>query len=149
MSKMITQKITCPTCNNEQECSLYSSMNVTLNPLLKEKVSKNDYNNLLCEQCGEITHIEMDMLYHDMDKKFIVWCVPSGVTDYHRNQLPKKTNNEINQYFQNVVFTKNRLETYLAIDLCNQTGSPQNSNEIQVIHDKIKHIISYINNSNS
>lgn len=142
---MITQKITCPTCSNEQECSLYLSMNVTLNPLLKEKVSKNDYNNLKCEKCKSLTSIEIDMMYHDMDKKFIVWCVPGGVTDYHRNQLPKRTNNEINQYFQNVVFTKNRLETYLAVDLCNQTGSPKNSDEVTAIQEKVRTTIELIN----
>jgi hypothetical protein len=53
-------------------------VNVTLNPQLREKVFNDDLNRHQCPNCGTRSLIAVDLLYHDMSRKFAVWFCPEG-----------------------------------------------------------------------
>ncbi len=51
---------------------LYDSINVSLDPSLKDKLFKGEINSFMCEKCHEKAFMPMPLLYHDMDKPFMV-----------------------------------------------------------------------------
>ena len=76
MSLNSTQKIYCPKCSNCQEFEIWESVNVTLDPKLKEKVLNRNLMTFECDKCGYKAEGVYPLLYHDMDKKLIIYLVP-------------------------------------------------------------------------
>ena len=72
MSKTQTVKITCPKCGEEFDFTYYESINVTLNPELKDSVLYGNVFKAICPKCGCVTTVVHELLYHDMDHKFMI-----------------------------------------------------------------------------
>src|SRR4030042_2389546 len=81
MSKTFNEKIKCPNCGNEQEQIIYASINVELDPEIKEKLLHSEINFFKCVFCSKNTLIASDLLYHDPIKEFVIWFKPVGWTD--------------------------------------------------------------------
>ena len=73
MSKTRLIKKTCSKCNKEYEYNIFESVNVTLDPELREKVFSGEIYKTVCPHCGEVEVSAYPLLYHDMDKKFMVY----------------------------------------------------------------------------
>ena len=73
MSKIETHKRKCPTCGKEMEIILWDSINVSLSPELKDKVKDFSIFTAKCDRCGKSPVLEYKCMYHDMDKKLIIW----------------------------------------------------------------------------
>lgn len=78
MSSSIEQAITCPACGLKQTMQLWESVNVTLNPELKQRVLQRDLNHFACTGCGHRAAIASNLLYHDMERKLMLWLVPQA-----------------------------------------------------------------------
>jgi len=79
MSLSYKEKINCNKCSIEFEAPLYSSVNATENPELREQILSNTFFIKKCPKCGHTIQILHDLLYHDMDRKFMVWMkIPEG-----------------------------------------------------------------------
>ncbi|HEY1171741.1 MAG TPA: CpXC domain-containing protein [Verrucomicrobiae bacterium] len=78
MSSSIEQSITCPKCGQKQSCTLWESVNVTLNPELKQRVLQRELNQFTCTGCGHGASIATNLLYHDMERKLMLWLVPQA-----------------------------------------------------------------------
>lgn len=76
MSKVREATITCPDCNLAFPFAVWESCNVTLDPSMKSKVLSGSLFKATCPTCGEARHIEHACLYHDMDKRFMVYKMP-------------------------------------------------------------------------
>lgn len=143
MSKIIKQKIKCPKCNNEQECSLYSSMNVTLDPKLKEKISDNSFNLFECEKCKLKAPIGIECLYHNMDKggEFAVWYTPNGINESHK-KFTEMGNRflGVDSYTSRILFFKDRLGFILGVRLCETDGSPKTQDDVRKYYEEVKKI---------
>ena len=74
MSKTRLIKRTCEKCHKEFECDIYESVNVTLDPELREKVLSGEIYKTVCPNCGEVEVSAHPLLYHDMDKKFMIYA---------------------------------------------------------------------------
>ena len=72
MTLPVTENITCPECGHEQEFTIWRSLNVTLNPELKDPLIRGELTTFTCEACGETTHVVYGMLYHDMDQELMI-----------------------------------------------------------------------------
>ena len=72
MSKIRTIKLTCPECGEEFDFDVYESVNVTLDPDLKEKVLDGGIFSASCPKCGHTETLVHPFLYHDMDRKFMI-----------------------------------------------------------------------------
>ncbi len=72
MSKMQTIRGQCPNCRLEQEVVLWDSVNVSLNPELKEKVLSLDLLRLRCSGCQGILMLGYPMVYHDMGRPLMI-----------------------------------------------------------------------------
>jgi hypothetical protein len=70
MSLASMKLLNCPTCNHAQECLIYESVNVSLNPELKERFLNDDLNLFECENCNESCQIVFSgFIYHDSNEK--------------------------------------------------------------------------------
>ena len=72
MSLQKNTLINCNHCNHEQEINLYSSVNVTLDPDLKERVIRKKLNEKNCEKCNHTINVVSGFLYHDMQNKLLL-----------------------------------------------------------------------------
>lgn len=69
------ERIECPYCNHEQVFESYESINLTKNPELKEKIINEELFKMKCEKCGKEALIAFPCLFHDMDKKQLIWLI--------------------------------------------------------------------------
>ena len=68
----------CPKCAAKQSVMVYDTINVSLEPRLRDKLFNGEINFFQCEKCGERAFIPIPLLYHDMDKAFMVQFYPFG-----------------------------------------------------------------------
>src|SRR5438105_3430619 len=73
MSKPDTTSIKCPTCGHVSSITFWSSVNATLSPTLRQQIMSDDMRNHVCLGCGQNLVINTDLLYHDMNLKFMIF----------------------------------------------------------------------------
>ena len=56
---------------------MYNSVNVTLDPKLKDRVLNGDIFDWTCPKCGESLSVRYNLLYHDMDNKLQIYYSPT------------------------------------------------------------------------
>lgn len=78
MSPTISRQINCPECGAAQEATLLESVNVTVEPALKEKVFQGTVNAVPCLHCGREIRPVANLLYHDRNQNFMIWLRPDG-----------------------------------------------------------------------
>lgn len=77
MSDMEVVTITCPHCGKAHEFQLFKSVNVTLNPELKEKLLSRELFTFRCPSCGGTKLVFHACLYHDMQRHIMIQlCAP-------------------------------------------------------------------------
>ncbi len=62
----------CPYCQVVQEVNYYQSVNVTIDPELKQKVLSGTLNTTACKACNKEINIISGLLYHDMSKRIML-----------------------------------------------------------------------------
>jgi hypothetical protein len=78
MSQQKTYSIKCPECDHDQEVALYESINIGLEPVLRDALLANEVNNIQCDSCGFEFRVEKTLLYNDPPREFMVYCVPES-----------------------------------------------------------------------
>lgn len=78
MSIIKEGKAICSHCSNTTAISVYASINVAQNPELKAKVMDGSLFLWECPSCGTINLSKYETLYHDPEKKLMVWLMPKG-----------------------------------------------------------------------
>lgn len=73
MSKTIQAEVTCSRCDHNYDLVVYSSVNVTINPELKESVMTEAIFKSTCIHCDFMNYGVHDILYHDMDRKYMIY----------------------------------------------------------------------------
>lgn len=78
MSEFTVEKLSCRQCGTPVEVTLWNSVNVTSNPELKEKVLSGDIFLAHCPNCGVEMTLLHELLYHDMEKRHMIWLTRPG-----------------------------------------------------------------------
>lgn len=73
MSQLRKERIECPECHQEGEFDLWTSVNVDLDPELREKIFSDELFMYHCPHCGKVTGIPAGTLYHDMKHRFMLF----------------------------------------------------------------------------
>lgn len=73
MSHFQERVLECPVCRAKFPARIWSSVNVSLDPHLKEEVMEGRLNQLKCSDCGYSGRSRDPFLYHDMDKKLMFY----------------------------------------------------------------------------
>lgn len=76
MTMLTVREIECPECHLKQEVEIWESVNVSLDPNLKRKLFEGHINFLKCQKCAHEFPIDVPLLYHDMEKQFLVQYIP-------------------------------------------------------------------------
>lgn len=66
----------CSKCGEQQEITVYKSINVSENPELKERVKDGSLFLWKCNSCGQANLAKYDTLYHDPSNRIMVWLLP-------------------------------------------------------------------------
>ena len=69
-------KATCPDCKKEFPFEVWQSVNVQLNPEMREKVLDHSIFNFKCPECGLEAHTDYPFLYNDMKNGFMIQYCP-------------------------------------------------------------------------
>ena len=72
MSVIEKKEIKCPNCGNPITINAYTSINVKLEPELREKVLSGKIFEYTCEHCYHHGHMGYPFLYHDPNNKFLI-----------------------------------------------------------------------------
>ncbi|MEA2734598.1 MAG: hypothetical protein QOE14_1049, partial [Humisphaera sp.] len=76
MSRPIQENIPCPGCNQASPFTMWASLNVTLDPDKKPLLIDGELFRFRCPHCGAVTQVAYPMLYHDMERQFMIWMAP-------------------------------------------------------------------------
>ncbi|WP_124058720.1 CpXC domain-containing protein [Vaginisenegalia massiliensis] len=72
-----TVNLTCPVCNQEVEWSITTRLNTRENPNLKKDLLAGKLFDFECPVCGAKRQLETTFLYHDPDKKLMIFLIPN------------------------------------------------------------------------
>lgn len=67
MTRPVMKKVTCPNCGTEDDFTIFTSINVTINPELQKKMENGELFIWECPKCGKKYICIYPFLYHDMD----------------------------------------------------------------------------------
>src|ERR1700721_1075561 len=78
MTMIHTMPLTCPRCGKESRTAVYNSVNVSVNPALKEQLLSGSLMKWQCEACGDRRLNAFPLLYHDADQGILIqWLHPA------------------------------------------------------------------------
>lgn len=76
MSEITKQTIACPKCGRMIQIDVWDSIDIPYDIEQKEKVLKNTFFKVSCEDCKITFPIAYKCLYNDMEQKYLIWLVP-------------------------------------------------------------------------
>ncbi len=76
MSKCRIERFTCPECGTEGEYRVWDTINVDLDPDLKEKLLSQELFDWECPGCGQHFSLPYSMIYHDMHRNYMIFFSP-------------------------------------------------------------------------
>ncbi len=77
MSRPQTIPVTCPKCQRDFQLKKWDSINVSINPEIKERILKHDFFHEACAHCGHSFQIIYPCLYHDTQQKLLIYLLPN------------------------------------------------------------------------
>lgn len=72
MSMQSKRMVVCNQCHQSFEVTVWDSVNASLDPVLKSKVTNDELFIFECPHCGKKYYFKYDFLYHDMDAQLMV-----------------------------------------------------------------------------
>lgn len=66
-------EVTCSDCGSTQPFTTWQTLNAQLNPDAKEALMQGELTRLTCTKCGSATDVVYPLLYHDSDRKLMIW----------------------------------------------------------------------------
>ena len=97
------ETVKCPKCGTEQQFRIYPSVNVRLNPELREKILDFSLPDMLCQGCGETVKMYYDLLYHDSDRNLAIWLAfPECGTNLDGDEAfgPEYTSRQVRDWWE-------------------------------------------------
>ncbi|MCD9853410.1 CpXC domain-containing protein [Epilithonimonas sp. JDS] len=134
LNNKITQN--CPHCNFEQELEYYQTVNITLQPELKNKVLSGKMNENICSNCKKEINIVSGFLYHDMKNQIMLEL---SMTDEEVNDEGKNKIIE-NMVTQGYIYRK-VYEYEKLIEKINIFDSKLNDLVVEKVSNKMKNML--------
>lgn len=76
MSRSSVEIVACPNCGTQSEFTIYQSVNVTLEPKLKQEIPDFELFRFNCPSCQVSSFVFYETLYHDMERQVMLYFVP-------------------------------------------------------------------------
>lgn len=94
MSKIFNIK--CPSCGVHQDVELYESVNVEVEPELKQDLLENRLNRVECIDCEASFRIDLPMLYSDLQHNILIHWIPE-TEDLTKEQIMEEFDQSMEQ----------------------------------------------------
>lgn len=72
----VKKAVVCPMCGEVGKADIYTSVNVSLNADLRERVLDGSLFAWKCPSCGYTARLTYPVLYNDMKNRFMVYLIP-------------------------------------------------------------------------
>lgn len=117
MSECSKKQVSCPRCHYDSPMTVWNSINVDLDPELKEKLLDGELYHWKCEVCGLEIEVPFGTLYHDMEHKFMLFFSPWKEEDdkYGQIKIQLPYGMMANDYTFRSVFGMNELREKISI----------------------------------
>ena len=90
-------KATCPDCKKDFPFEFWQSVNIQMNPEMREKVLDHSIFNFKCPHCGMEGHTEYPFLYNDIQHSFMVqYCPDENAIDEYQEAFNKIIESDAN-----------------------------------------------------
>lgn len=90
MSKSTEISYSCPNCRRSSKFTLWQSINVYLDPQLKQRVLDGSLFVFKCSNCSFQQEVSNSVLYHDQQQRCMIWWIPEdekGKQIYNSQEL--------------------------------------------------------------
>ncbi|MBO6211652.1 CpXC domain-containing protein [Algoriella sp.] len=135
LNNRITQN--CPHCGFEQEMEYYQTVNITLQPELKNKVLSGNLNQNICSNCKKEINFVSGFLYHDMTNKIMLeLSMTNGEEDGDEGKKEIIQNMITQEYIYRKVYDYERL-----VEKINIFDNKLNDLIVQKVSDKMKNML--------
>ena len=74
-------EVRCPHCGKTHLLQVYGSINSSEDPSLAAQAGDGSLFIWECPGCGQRNLLKSELLYHDPDRKFMIWLLPEGSLD--------------------------------------------------------------------
>ncbi|MCL5279992.1 MAG: CpXC domain-containing protein [Planctomycetes bacterium] len=81
MTLKVNKAFKCPKCGHEESVEVWDTLNVSVSPGDKELLFEGKINLFACSECGHHAFINKPLLYHDMERRFVVQYYPPESLD--------------------------------------------------------------------
>lgn len=81
MTHMESETVACPGCGKQAIARIHSTLNVTLDPKLREDLFNFRINLFQCPSCRKEAILAGPLLYHDMNRQFAIQFYPASYVD--------------------------------------------------------------------
>lgn len=127
LPKKMTVK--CSKCGAEIEVTVFESVNTDYAPDIAEQIISGELFNAKCDNCGFVSNLEYDILYHDVKRGAMIWVLHKNSPEYANKvaELRNSTNilgykttrivNNMNELRQKVACLENDRDDRI-IELC-------------------------------
>lgn len=110
---------TCSCCGNRTGLKIYKSINTSEDPSLKEKVKDGSLFIWKCPSCGQANLAKYDTLYHDPDRKLMIWLLKDeNVSETQMHSITLHTKAIGNYTLRRVTDTGSLIEKIIIFDNC-------------------------------
>lgn len=82
MSIPMNMTVKCSKCGNPISVKAFQSVNTDYADNIADQIISGDLFNAKCLQCGFVSHLEYDMLYHDMKHMAMIWVAHKETPEY-------------------------------------------------------------------
>ena len=74
--------VTCPECKKAFQTTVFDSINTDYSPNIAESIISGELFDVKCPHCGNIAHLEYDVLYHDIERGAMIWLLHPQTDSY-------------------------------------------------------------------
>lgn len=74
--------VQCSKCGAEIDVTVFESVNTDYSADITEQIISGDLFNAKCDKCGFVSHLEYDLLYHDVKHGAMIWVLHDSSPEY-------------------------------------------------------------------
>ena len=106
--------VNCSKCGEPIEVTAFQSVNTDYADNIAERIISGDLFNAKCPKCGFISHLNYDMLYHDIKRKAMIWVIHKDTKEYKTRVAEARSANIISYKTTRIVEDMNALREKVA-----------------------------------
>lgn len=111
--------VTCPKCGANFEATVFQTLNTDYDDRVIASVISGERFNAKCPTCNAVSHLEYDILYHDLKHCAMIWVVNPNQNAYAQKLMEVRSTSVPPNYITRIVHDMNGLREKAA---CLATG---------------------------